>query len=76
MSPRAKDVVAAPGSLLRQFPGQSVAISGSMLEDARFCTELSNTLARLSTEDVAEMIPSHPKPGYQSLKSGILSTLV
>ncbi|KAJ5215355.1 uncharacterized protein N7498_001762 [Penicillium cinerascens] len=62
-SPRAKDVISAPGSLVRQFPGGSVAIPGSMVEDARFCMELSRNLARLSTEDVEEMMPKSSKAG-------------
>ncbi|KAJ5801525.1 uncharacterized protein N7518_003593 [Penicillium psychrosexuale] len=61
--PRAKDVISAPGSLVRQFPGGSVAIPGSMLGDDRFCMELSRNLARLSTEDVEEMMPKSSKAG-------------
>ncbi|KAJ6061423.1 uncharacterized protein N7446_005543 [Penicillium canescens] len=68
VSPRAKDVISAPGSLVRQLPGQSVAISGSMLEDARFCTEISSIIARLSTESVAEMIPKSSKAGKPTLE--------
>jgi hypothetical protein len=68
VSPRAKDVISAPGSLVRQLPGQSVAISGSMLEDARFCTELSSIIARLSTESVTEMIPKSSKAGIPILE--------
>lgn len=61
--PRAKDVISAPGSLVRQFPGESVGIPGKMLEDTRFCKELSRNLARLATEEVEEMMPKSSKAG-------------
>lgn len=64
-SPSATDVISAPGSLARRLPGVSVAIPGSMLEDARFCTELSKSIARLATEEVEEMMPKSHKAGIE-----------
>jgi hypothetical protein len=68
VSARVKDVILAPGSLIRQLPGYSVAILGSILEDARFYTELSSVIANLSTKSVPEIIPKSSKAGIPILE--------
>ncbi|RAK78122.1 uncharacterized protein BO72DRAFT_495654 [Aspergillus fijiensis CBS 313.89] len=62
-SPLAKDVLSAQGSLLRRFPGQSVAIPSDRLSEATFCSWLARDLTRLSTEVVDEMSPTSTKAG-------------
>ncbi|KAI9369296.1 hypothetical protein BJX61DRAFT_549716 [Aspergillus egyptiacus] len=59
-SPRAADVLAAPGSIQRCFPGSSVAIPGENVDRA-FCSWLSCELARLYDEDVSDMMAKSRK---------------
>ncbi|RHZ68728.1 hypothetical protein CDV55_106064 [Aspergillus turcosus] len=61
VSPRSADVLSAQGSLLRRFPGQSVAISAEKMDDWGFCSGLANDISRLCTETVSEMIPTTTK---------------
>ncbi|KAL4900003.1 hypothetical protein BDW74DRAFT_183142 [Aspergillus multicolor] len=50
-------VLKARGPLIRCFPGQSVAIPATMVDDISFCKYLAHNLCRLNTEYVREMCP-------------------
>ncbi|RAL06801.1 uncharacterized protein BO97DRAFT_447317 [Aspergillus homomorphus CBS 101889] len=67
-SPRAADVLRAPGSLLRQFPGQSVEIPAAMTEKPDFCSWLAGQISRLFIETVNKMVPTTRKAGVQALE--------
>ncbi|KAL2812570.1 hypothetical protein BDW59DRAFT_167774 [Aspergillus cavernicola] len=61
VSPRSADVVSAPGSLHRRFPGSSVTVPAEKVEDPAFCAWLAASLSDLYTEGVEEMIPKTVK---------------
>ncbi|RDW69126.1 uncharacterized protein DSM5745_08886 [Aspergillus mulundensis] len=50
-------VLKARGPLIRCFPGQSVAIPATMVDDLSFCKYLAHNLCRLNIEYVREMRP-------------------
>ncbi|PYI28973.1 hypothetical protein BP00DRAFT_438002 [Aspergillus indologenus CBS 114.80] len=74
VSPRAKDVLSAQGSLLRRFPGQSVAIPSDRLSEATFCSWLARDLARLSTEAAGRTLPEERDTAHPGLVTECLMT--
>ncbi|KAI9376640.1 hypothetical protein BJX61DRAFT_530656 [Aspergillus egyptiacus] len=50
-------VIEAQGSLIRCFPGQSVALPATIADDSLFCEYLAHNLCRLNMEVVREMCP-------------------
>lgn len=54
-------VIAAKGPLVRRFPGQSVAIPHSMIDDNTFCPNIAEELFKLSAKIVPEMQPKSTK---------------
>ncbi|KAL2825471.1 hypothetical protein BDW59DRAFT_161697 [Aspergillus cavernicola] len=56
-SPTSAAVLEAPGPLVRCFPGQSIAIPATMVDDPLFCDYLAQDLCRLNLEVVREMCP-------------------
>lgn len=50
-------ILKATGPLIRCFPGQSVVISASMINETAFCKYLAHNLCRLNLESVREMCP-------------------
>ncbi|PYI01554.1 hypothetical protein BO78DRAFT_423452 [Aspergillus sclerotiicarbonarius CBS 121057] len=67
-SPRGENVLSAQGSLLRSFPGQSVAIPADRLDDTGFCSCLGGEISHLSVETVDEMVPTTKKAGVRVLE--------
>ncbi|GKZ98243.1 hypothetical protein AnigIFM59636_002476 [Aspergillus niger] len=67
-SPRAADVLSAEGSLLRQFPGLSVAVPACVVDEPKFCSWLAGEIGRLSSETVDKMVPTTRKAGAQALE--------
>ncbi|KAL3478444.1 hypothetical protein BJX99DRAFT_256564 [Aspergillus californicus] len=61
VSPRSEPVVSALGSLHRRFPGSSVTVPAEKADDPAFCAWLADSLSRLYTEEVEEMIPKTAK---------------
>ncbi|KAL4804856.1 hypothetical protein BDV18DRAFT_161949 [Aspergillus unguis] len=50
-------IIKATDSLIRCFPGQSVAIPAAKVDDSAFCKYLANILCRLTLEVVRQMCP-------------------
>jgi hypothetical protein len=70
VSPQASNVLSAQGSLVRRFPGQSVALPADIIDDVRFSSWLASELCRLSAEVVSERIPTTTKAKVQVSRSG------
>ncbi|KAL4885977.1 hypothetical protein BJY04DRAFT_214168 [Aspergillus karnatakaensis] len=53
-------VLQAKGTLIRCFPGQSVALPADLIDDSEFCKFLAHPLCRLNLEAVRDMCPKAP----------------
>ncbi|KAI9929431.1 hypothetical protein MW887_000901 [Aspergillus wentii] len=60
-SAQCNPVLAAADTLIRSFPGQSIAIPADKIDEHQFCTYLARNLSRLSVEHVTEMAPKTRK---------------
>jgi hypothetical protein len=63
LSARNSDVTGTKGRLVRDFPGRSVTIPASTLDDADFTPALVNALSVMDAEPVPEMQPKTKKGG-------------
>ncbi|KAI9758999.1 MAG: hypothetical protein M4579_002662 [Chaenotheca gracillima] len=62
-SPSAAAVMASPSNLLWSFPGRAVEVANETFKSSAFQQELAAFLNRLSTERIAEAMPTSSKAG-------------